>query len=76
MWWLPSRVFMDDTAEDNAAIQPVLSQVDFYPLSKFDGKIKTTDWSKLPHFPGPKARGNGRLSGSIRRPTSTSCPES
>ena len=25
----------------------------FYPLSEFDGKMKTTDWSKLPHFPVP-----------------------
>jgi len=53
------RVFMDDTPEDHAAIQPVLSQIDFYPLSKFDGKMKTEDWSKLPHYPGPKASGNG-----------------
>ena len=29
----------------------------FYPLSKFDGKMKTTDWSKLPHFPVPKEDG-------------------
>jgi hypothetical protein len=25
----------------------------FYPLSQFDGKMKTTDWSKSPHFPMP-----------------------
>jgi len=53
------RIFMDDTPEDHAAIQPVLSQIDFYPLSKFDGKMKTEDWSKLPHYPGPKNSGNG-----------------
>jgi hypothetical protein len=53
------RVFMDDTPEDHAAVQPVLSQVDFYPLSKFDGKMKTKDWSKLPHFPAPESKGNG-----------------
>ena len=52
------RVFMDDTPEDHAAIQPILSQIDFYPLSKFDGKMKTRDWSKLPHFPGPQSSGN------------------
>src|SRR5690349_1785153 len=40
------RIFMDDTPEDHAAVQPVLSQINFYPLSKFDGKTKTTDWSK------------------------------
>lgn len=47
------RIFMDDTPEDHAAIQPVLSQIAFYPLSQFDGKIKMTDWSKLPNFPAP-----------------------
>jgi len=53
------RVFMDDTAEDHAAIQPVLSQILYYPLSEFDGKMKTKDWSKLPHFPAPKPSGKG-----------------
>ena len=50
---------MDDTAEDRKAIQPLLSQVNFYPLSQFDGKMKTKDWSKLPHFPAPKSDGKG-----------------
>jgi hypothetical protein len=53
------RVFMDDTAEDHKAIQPVLSQIVFYPLSQFDGTMKTKDWSKLPHFPAPKRTGEG-----------------
>lgn len=53
------RVFMDDTTEDRAAIQKPLSQVDFYPLAQFDGKMKTKDWSKLPHFPGPTSSGKG-----------------
>ena len=53
------RVFMDDTPADHTAIQPLISQVDFYPLSKFDGQMKTKDWSKLPHFPGPKSDGKG-----------------
>jgi hypothetical protein len=51
------RIFKDDTAEDTKAIQPVLNQIGFYPLSVFDGKMKTTDWSKLPHFPAPKTTG-------------------
>jgi hypothetical protein len=53
------RIFMDDTAEDRKAIQPVLRQVNFYPLSQFDGKMKIKDWSKLPHFPAPKSTGSG-----------------
>jgi len=48
---------MDDTAADHAAIQSVLNQVVFYPLSEFDGKMKTKDWSKLPHFPVPESKG-------------------
>ena len=51
------RVFKDDTAEDTKAVQSVLSPIMFYPLSQFDGKIKTTDWSKLPHFPVPAGPG-------------------
>jgi len=51
------RIFMDDTAEDHKAIQPLISQVVFYPLSEFDGKMKTKDWSKLPHFPAPATKG-------------------
>jgi len=53
------RVFMDDTEADHKAVQPVISQVVYYPLSEFDGKMKTKDWSKLPHFPAPKSDGKG-----------------
>jgi len=42
------RIFMNDTAEDRAAIQPALTQIQFYPLSQFDGKMKTKDWHKIP----------------------------
>ena len=45
------RAFQDDTAEDKSAIQSVISQINAYPLAEFDGKMKTRDWSKLPHFP-------------------------
>ena len=47
------RVFKNDTAEDTKAIQPVINQIRFYPLSEFDGTMKTTDWSKLPIWPLP-----------------------
>src|SRR4029079_10188153 len=53
------RVFMDDTEADHKAIQPVISQVVYFPLSEFDGKMKTKDWNKLPHFPAPKSDGKG-----------------
>jgi len=47
------RVFQDDTAQDKAAVQSLLSQVMVYPLSEFDGKVKTRDWKKTPTFPAP-----------------------
>lgn len=51
------RIFKDDTAKDTKAVQAVLNQIVFYPLSRFDGKVKTIDWSKVPHFPAPKSTG-------------------
>jgi hypothetical protein len=42
------RIFMDDTAEDRAAIQPLVNQIVSYPLAEFDGKMKVVDYSKLP----------------------------
>ena len=47
---------MNDTPEDHAAIQPALSQIQIYPLSQFDGKMKTKDWSKLLDVPMPKEK--------------------
>ena len=53
------RIFLDDTAEDRKAIQPLLSEINFYPLSQFDGKMKTKDSTELPHYPAPKPTGQG-----------------
>ena len=50
------RIFITDTPEDQAAVQPALRQIQFYPLSQFDGKMKTKDWSKLPTFPVPEGK--------------------
>ena len=47
------RMFKDATPEDTAAVQPVINQVVMYPLSQFDGTMKTKDYSKSPHFPVP-----------------------
>ena len=49
------RIFMNDTPEDRAALLPALSQILIYPLSQFDRKMKTKDWSRLP-VPVPKDR--------------------
>lgn len=46
-------IVLDDTKEDRAALQPVISQIMSYPLSEFDGKMKTKDWSKIPTIADP-----------------------
>jgi hypothetical protein len=45
------RVFQDDTPDDKRAIQAPLRQVMMYPLSEYDGTMKSTDWSKLAKGP-------------------------
>ena len=45
------RVFQDDTPEDKRAIQSVLPQIMMYPLAEYDGRMKSTDWSKLKKIP-------------------------
>jgi hypothetical protein len=49
------RVFMDDTAEDRAAVQPVINQVMVYPLSEYTGEMRSTDWTAAPSFPAGDA---------------------
>ena len=51
------RVFMDDTAEDRAAIQPVINQVMVYPLGEYTGQMRRTDWTAAPSFPAGDATG-------------------
>jgi hypothetical protein len=50
---------MDDTDEDRAAIQSVVDQIVAYPLTDFDGTMKTKNWSEAPEIPGPKSEGGG-----------------
>lgn len=59
--WVVPRVFMDDTAADRQAVQPLLNQMNAYPLSQFDGKAKPVDWRAMPKFPAPKAQGKGEI---------------
>lgn len=51
------RIFLNDTKEDREAIKPIVNQVNAYPLSKFDGKIKLMDWNETPSFPAPEVEG-------------------
>jgi hypothetical protein len=49
------RVAQDDTPEDKRAIQAVLPGIMMYPVSEYDGKMKTKDWTNLPKAPPPPA---------------------
>jgi hypothetical protein len=44
-----ARVFQDDSPEDNKAVQNVSQQIMMYPLTDYDGKVKSRDWTKLRH---------------------------
>jgi hypothetical protein len=45
------RVFQQNTPEDREAIQDALCKIGLYPLSKFDGEVKTRDWTKARWYP-------------------------
>lgn len=49
------RVFMGDSEADHEAVKKVLQQVVVYPLSKYNGKSVTKDWTKTPHFPAAQS---------------------
>lgn len=51
------RVFMDDTAEDRAAIRPTLSQINVYQLSKYDATMQLMDWKNVSVYPMPPGSG-------------------
>jgi hypothetical protein len=51
------RVFLDDTPEDLQAVQPLISKIIMYPLSKFTGQQQTKDWTTAPKFPSQAPQG-------------------
>lgn len=53
------RCFLDDTQEDRAAIRAVVSQIMAYPLSEYDGAVKTKDWTKIPVLADPSGGTQG-----------------
>jgi len=52
------RVFQLDDAADKEAVQPLINQINQYPLSEFDGKMKIIDWRKTKTTP-PDNSGGG-----------------
>ena len=53
------RVFREDTEEDLLAAQSVISRIGLYPVAQFDGRIKRTDWSRVPAVPNAADSGGG-----------------
>ena len=49
------RIAQNDTPEDKRAIQGPLTGIAMYPLAEYDGRVKSTEWSKLPKVPGAPA---------------------
>jgi hypothetical protein len=45
------RVFVNDDPADKAAVQSLIGGIVLYPLSQFDGTMKTKDWAAVPKFP-------------------------
>ncbi|MFZ0598018.1 MAG: DUF1214 domain-containing protein [Flavobacterium sp.] len=52
------RVFQTNDPSDKKSIQPLIQKIMMYPLSQFDGKEKTKDWTKIPVLPSPEKGGN------------------
>jgi hypothetical protein len=53
------RVYLSNDAADREAVQPLLNQIMAYPLTHFDGNMKTTDWKKVRWLP-PLGKNGGR----------------
>jgi hypothetical protein len=52
------RIAQNDDPDDKRAVQAPLKQVLMYPLSDYDGTMKSVDWARLPRMPA-KATGKG-----------------
>ena len=55
------RIFMDDTPEDHAAIQPALSQIQVLPAEPVRRENEDQRLEQAPTFPGAKRKGPARV---------------
>lgn len=55
------RLFLDDSDEDRAAIQPLLRRISAYPVEEYEGSERETVWTGLPSFPGPATSGGEEI---------------
>ena len=53
------RVQMDDTSEDRKAIQAPIKEIMTYPLSQFDGKMKSFEYANIPAIGDKPAASSG-----------------
>jgi hypothetical protein len=53
------RVFLSDDPADKQAAQSIINQITMYPLSDYDGKMKITEWTKIPRTPEEKTNQAG-----------------
>jgi len=52
------RAFQSNDPADKDAVQPALKQIMIYPLSQFDGKMKSKDWkTEMKQFPADNSSG-------------------
>ncbi len=54
------RTFVTNDSIDKAAVREVISKLNIYPLSEYNGTIKTKDWTKIPSFPDPNKSEGGK----------------
>lgn len=66
------RVFLEDSAADRQALLPLLNRIMVYPLSRFDGRAKSTDWKKSGWLPKLYA-GGGRENRCVKPETFFEC---
>lgn len=55
------RIFMDDTANDRKAVQPVINRLMIYPLDEYTGKPQQKDWQNSTVFPAPKSASRSEI---------------
>lgn len=51
------RVFQSDDPTDKEAVQPLINQINQYPLREFSGKMKIVDWKKTKSTPPDNSKG-------------------
>jgi hypothetical protein len=54
------RTFANSDPADKKAVQDLISKLNVYPLTEYDGSVKIKDWTKIPSFPDPNKSSGGK----------------